>query len=350
MTGEHPKGDRPHEFELIKRFFAPLASDPGSLGLTDDATVYTPHDGHELVLTKDMLAADVHFFADDPPEAIAAKALRVNLSDLAAKGAVPTAYLLGLGLPDDWSEDWLERFCSGLSGDQSAFNVVLVGGDTIRSGHGLQISVTAVGEVPTGKTVRRNGARAGDVLYVTGTIGDAAAGLKARLDHGFAKRMGLSDSQHRHILDRYLLPQPKVKLAGTIRDFASASMDISDGLLADAGHLAKASGIDLLLDLAAIPLSSALRALSKADEAIFHACLNGGDDYEILATVPADKAQAFEVAAKAIGCPVTRIGTVQAIKGEKGADRQAAVQLPTVHLQGPTGPIALNQFPGFRHF
>ncbi|MEP4030907.1 thiamine-phosphate kinase [Roseibium polysiphoniae] len=346
MAGDRPQEAGPEqagadqrlgEFELIKRYLAPLASDPGSLGLTDDAAVYAPHDSHELVLTKDMLAANVHFFADDPPEAIAAKALRVNLSDLAAKGAVPTAYLLGLGLPDDWREDWLERFCCGLSGDQSAFNVVLLGGDTIRTGDGLQISVTAIGETPVGTAVRRSGAAPGDLLYVTGTIGDAAAGLKARLDPGFAHRMRLSESDHRHILDRYLLPQPKVKLAGAVRASASAAMDISDGLLADAGHLARASGVDLLLELADVPLSSALMAISKADQPTFQACLNGGDDYEILACVPEDRASAFEADATAAGCPVTRIGKVKSGSGQ-------------LQLQGADGPLPIGQFPGFRHF
>ncbi|MEP4860161.1 MAG: thiamine-phosphate kinase, partial [Alphaproteobacteria bacterium] len=205
------------------------------------------------------------------------------------------------------------------------------------TGDGLQISVTAIGETPVGSAVRRNGAEAGDRVYVSGTIGDAAAGLKARLDPGFAHRLGLADSDHRHILDRYLLPQPRVKLTGAVRASASAAMDISDGLLADAAHLARASGVDLVLDMAAVPLSAALAAIARADEQMFHACLNGGDDYEILTAVPEDRASAFEADAAAAGCPVTRIGKVGSGSGE-------------VHLQGPDGPLPLDRFPGFRHF
>jgi thiamine-monophosphate kinase len=341
MAGDGPghdlDGERPHEFELIQRFFAPLATDPGSLGLSDDASVYTPGPGRELVLTKDMLASNVHFFADDPPEAIAAKALRVNLSDLAAKGAVPTAYLLGLGLADDWSANWLERFCCGLSGDQAAFNVVLVGGDTIRSGAGLQISVTAIGEVPEGTAVRRNGAKPGDILYVSGTIGDAAAGLKDRLDPGFSKRLGLPPEETRHILDRYLLPQPRVKLADAVRTCASAAMDVSDGVLADAARLAKASAVDVIIDLEAIPLSPALRHIADVDEAQFLSCLNGGDDYEILACVPPDLCTSFVRLALGQGCQVTPIGKVAAGQGEL-----------TVSQNGE--PVDRAVLGGFRHF
>ncbi|WP_417666890.1 thiamine-phosphate kinase [Roseibium sp.] len=340
MAGDKPQQSdhgRPGEFELIRRFFAPLASDPGSLGLTDDASVYKPKPGFELVLTKDMLAADVHFFADDPPEAIAAKALRVNLSDLAAKGAEPRAYLLGLALPDDWQADWLERFCCGLSGDQAAFGITLAGGDTIRSGNGLQLSITAIGEVPEGTTVRRNGAKPGDRLYVSGTIGDAAAGLKDRLERRFTANLGLSAAEERHILDRYLLPRPRVQLASAVRAYASAAMDVSDGLLADAVHMAKASGVDLEIDLDSVPLSDAMRTVAAKDQGVFAACLNGGDDYEILSAVPESACVDFEQAAREAGCDVTDIG--RAVEG-------AGAVLP----HSPSGRLSVSQFPGFRHF
>jgi len=309
-------GDRPHEFELIKRYFAPLATDSGSLGLADDAAVFTPRPGYDLVLTKDMLSADVHFFPDDPPEAIAQKALRVNLSDLAAKGARPRGYLLGLGLASDWTADWLDRFCKGLSADQAAYGVVLWGGDTISSGDGLQISVTAIGEVPQSKAVRRTGARPGDALYVSGTIGDGAAGLKARLDSGFSARNGLNDDELRHILDRYLLPRPRVDLAEPLGEFAHAAMDVSDGLFADAAHVAEASAVDLRIDLDLVPVSPALETIRQAGADEAAALLAGGDDYEILACVPMASAGAFENAARAAGCPVTRIGEVTSGSGK----------------------------------
>ncbi|WP_422039193.1 thiamine-phosphate kinase [Roseibium sp.] len=302
--------DRPGEFELIKQFFAPLASDPGSLGLTDDAAVFVPEAGYDLVLTKDVLAADVHFFKDDTPEAIASKALRVNLSDLAAKGARPRGYLLGLALPADWTEAWLERFCAGLAADQTTFDVRLLGGDTIRSGNGLQVSITAIGQVAAERTVRRSGAKPGDVLFVTGTIGDAAAGLKIRLNKLFSTENKLTDAQERHLLDRYLIPRPRLALSDLLTELASASMDISDGLFADSAHMAAASGVDLEIDLARIPVSPALQQLQSTSRDAYKACLNGGDDYEILAAVPMVGAPAFQTRAAAAGCPVTAIGAV----------------------------------------
>ncbi len=329
--------DRPGEFELIKRYFAPLANDPGSLGLTDDAAVLTPRAGYDLVLTKDMLAADIHFFADDAPEAIAAKALRVNLSDLAAKGARPRGYLLGLALPSNWTESWLCRFCKGLAADQAAFDVQLLGGDTIRSGNGLQVSVTAIGEVATGRAVRRSGARPGDLLFVTGTIGDAAAGLKARLDPQFCKTHGLSAVQERHILDRYLLPRPRTRLAGPLTEYANAAMDISDGLIADCAHMAKASGVGISIDMDKVPLSDVLRDLKGRSADDLAGYLNGGDDYEILASVCEQKAQEFMTAAEVADCPVTAVGRVTEDKG-------------TVKLLAGGKPVVYAQEGGFRHF
>ncbi|MTI46191.1 thiamine-phosphate kinase [Roseibium hamelinense] len=308
--------ERPGEFELIKTYFAPLAHHPGSAGLTDDAAVLEPSPGMDLVLTKDILAADVHFFAEDPPEAIAAKALRVNLSDLAAKGAAARGYLLGIALHRDWTAEWMQRFCCGLSADQAAFDLVLYGGDTIRSGNGLQVSITAIGEVPTNRAVRRSGASNGDALFVSGTIGDAAAGLKVRLDKGFSSRGGFSSAQADHVLNRYLLPQPRTRLAPVVAEYASASMDVSDGLLADAGHLSAASNVDIEIRLDQVPLSPAMHQLRKADFAAFLGCLNGGDDYEILAAVPAEKADAFRLAAEAAQCPVSRIGKVREGSGQ----------------------------------
>lgn len=329
--------DRPGEFELIKTFFAPLAKDPGSLGLTDDAAVMTPRSGYDLVLTKDVLAADIHFFAGDAPEAIAAKALRVNLSDLAAKGASPRGYLLGLALPSDWTADWLGRFCKGLAADQSAYDIQLLGGDTIRSGNGLQVSITAIGEVEQGRAVRRSGAKPADVLFVTGTVGDAAAGLKARLDPEFCRKHGLVESEESRILDRYLLPRPRTRIAGALNRHASAAMDISDGLFADCGHMAKASGVAIAIDLDKVPLSPALTRLRSEAPDVFTQCLNGGDDYEVLASVPSGNVDAFRQAADAAGCPVTDIGSVKAGSG-------------TVDLVSAAERLDIEPEGGFRHF
>lgn len=328
---------RPGEFELIKAYFAPLAGEPGSLGLSDDAAVLAPAPGCELVLTKDLLAANVHFFENDAPEAIAAKALRVNLSDLAAKGARARGYLLGLALPEDWTEDWLRRFCLGLTADQAAYNITLLGGDTIRSSNGLQISVTALGEVEAGQAVRRSGARPGDVLFVSGTIGDAAAGLLARLDPLLCRENGLTAQEEQHILDRYLLPRPRQCLADLLRTHATAAMDVSDGLLADSRHMAQASGAGLEIHMEKVPLSDALRALRTRAAGIFANCLNGGDDYEILATVPADVSAEFQLKAFALGCDMAAIGCVTDGPGE-------------VSLLQDGHPVKTGEDGGFTHF
>ncbi|GAB2187594.1 thiamine-phosphate kinase [Roseibium sp. LAB1] len=329
--------DRPGEFELIRRFFAPLANDPGSLGLTDDAAVLTPQPGYDLVLTKDVLTADIHFFAEDAPEAIAAKALRVNLSDLAAKGAHPRGYLMGLSLPSDWTVDWLERFCNGLAADQAAYDFQLLGGDTVRSGNGLQVSITAIGEVETGRAVRRSGARAGDLLFVTGTIGDAAAGLQARLNPAFCREHDLTESEEAHILDRYLLPRPRTRLADAVVGYASASMDVSDGLLADCAHMARASGLDLIIELDLVPLSQALAHLKVKTPEEFVRCLNGGDDYEILMAVPEELAGTLSRVAQLAGCPVTQIGYARSGEG-------------TLQLMEAGQPVDYGRFAGFSHF
>ncbi|WP_298958047.1 thiamine-phosphate kinase [uncultured Roseibium sp.] len=329
--------DRPGEFDLIREFFAPLAKDPGSLGLTDDAAVLTPRAGSDLVLTKDMLAADVHFFSEDPPEAIAAKALRVNLSDLAAKGAKPRGYLMGLALPSDWSPDWLERFCSGLADDQKAYDFKLLGGDTIRSSGGLLVSITALGEVPSGKAVRRTGARPGDLLFVTGTIGDAAAGLQVRLDPAFGQERVLSAADSQYLCDRYLLPRPRTALTPVLLEYANAAMDVSDGLIADCGHLGRASDVDIVLDLDKVPVSRAIERIKANSQDDFLRCVDGGDDYEILACVSEENAGQFSNQAAAANCPVTLIGRAGPGTG-----------IVTVTKKG--SPLHLDEPGGFRHF
>src|SRR5215212_8479987 len=197
---------RPSEDELIARFFAPLACE-GGLGLRDDAALLRPAAGHDLILTVDALVAGVHFFPDDPPDAIAVKALGVNVSDLAAKGASPAGFLLSLALPDDWAESWLADFAAGLEEAARAFACALLGGDTVRANGPLSLSVTAVGQVPKGRMVRRAAARAGDRLCVTGTIGDAALGLDLRRGTDAPWAAGLAEAERAFLLDRYLRPR-----------------------------------------------------------------------------------------------------------------------------------------------
>lgn len=298
---------RPGEFEIIERYFRPLAGDPGAVNLTDDAAVYNPPHGEEVVLKADLIAESVHYLPEDPARSVAQKALRVNLSDLAAKGAVPVGYLLSLALRPDWTEDWVAGFASGLAADQERFGVTLFGGDTSRASGGTVVSIAALGRAPVGSLVRRKGARAGDAVFVSGTLGDAALGLRIRLGTIDAMPAGGAAD---HLLDRYLHPQPRVALAPVIRAFATASMDVSDGLVGDLGHICRQSEVGAEIYAAAMPLSAGARALVAADATALETVLTGGDDYEILATVPEGRAAAFAEAAAEAGVPVTRIGTV----------------------------------------
>lgn len=292
------------EDSLIARFFAPIAG-PGGLGLRDDAALIVPPPGHDLVVTADALVAGGHFFAEDAPGSVARKALRVNLSDLAAKGAEPLGFTLALALPAGWTADWLEAFARGLGEDAASYACPLLGGDTVKAGGPLTLSITAFGTVPHGRMVPRTGARAGDRLYVSGTVGDAALGLQLRLA-GWRAPAG-----QEHLLDRYLHPQPRLALSVALLDHASGAMDVSDGLVGDLAKMMRASGASAEVDLAAVPLSPAARLAVAADPALFDAAVTGGDDYEILASVPEDRATAFEAAAGAAGVPMTAIGRVR---------------------------------------
>ncbi len=304
---------------LIARFFAPIAG-PGGLGLKDDAALVAPPPGHDMVVTVDALVAGGHFFAEDPPDSIARKALRVNLSDLAAKGAEPLGFTLALALPRDWTADWLEAFARGLGEDASRFACPLLGGDTVKAAGALTLSITAFGAVPAGRMVPRTGARPGDRLYVSGTIGDAALGLQLRLA-GAPAPAGQDD-----LLDRYLHPQPRLALRDALLSHASGAMDVSDGFVGDLCKMMRASGASAEVDLAAVPLSGAARlAIADRPEALDNA-VTGGDDYEILASVPQASAAAFERAAATAGVPVAAVGRVVAGMGPvlfRGRDGEA---------------------------
>ena len=296
------------EDDLIARFFAPMAGQ-GGLGLRDDAALVAIAPDEELVITADALAAGVHFFADDPPDSIARKALRVNLSDLAAKGAAPKGFLLSLALPKDWREDWLGAFADALADDARNFSCPLLGGDTIRSPGELFLSITALGTVPRGKMVRRDGARVGDRIYVSGTIGDAAAGLLLRKQREPGLSIGQDDRAF--LLDRYLHPQPRLALAPILRAHACAAMDVSDGLVGDLRKMLRGSGVSARIELRNVPLSAAGRSALAADPSLHEHLLAGGDDYEILCTVPPHAGGSFEAAAKKALIDVTAIGVVE---------------------------------------
>jgi thiamine-monophosphate kinase len=325
------------EDRLIARYFKPIARHHGAFGLEDDAAVLETPSGHDLVVTADALVAGVHFFSDDPPDTVARKSLRVNLSDLAAKGARALGFLLTLALPKEIGDPWLAPFARGLASDAEAFGCPLLGGDTVRTPGPIAISICAFGAVAHGKLVRRAGAAPGDRVVVTGTIGDAALGLMLRRDPGRAERWGLTRHQQDRLAARYLVPEPRNAVAEAIAAHASSAMDVSDGLAGDLGKLCRASGVDVEVDIARVPLSDPARAARAKDLALIEAILTGGDDYEIVATVTAGRVATLRQQAAAAGVAVTEIGTVVAGQGK-------------ARLIGANGkPLALSH-PSFSHF
>jgi thiamine-monophosphate kinase len=290
------------EDSLIARYFKPLATHPGALGLVDDAA-FLASSADDLVVTTDAIVEGVHFLPDDPPDTIARKALRVNLSDLAAKGAAPAGFVLTLALRS-FDEAFLAPFAAALGEDARDFACPLLGGDTVSTPGPLMISVTAFGRVPQGTMVRRDRAQVGDAIVVTGTIGDATLGLAV-----LQNRLSLAEGDHRDALvARYRVPQPRNAAADLVREHAHAAMDVSDGLAGDLVKLCRASGVTATVALDAIPLSDAARA-TASDIATLIA---GGDDYEILCTMPENQVATFIEAARAVGIAATRIGRIEA--------------------------------------
>jgi thiamine-monophosphate kinase len=306
------------EDRLIATYFRPIATHPGAFGLADDAAAVTPPPGCDIVLTTDGLISGVHFFSDDPADAVARKALRINLSDLAAKGAAPLGFLLSLALPAGLSPGWLEGFARGLGEDAMSYDCPLLGGDTDKSpiaagGPGaITVHVTALGTVPSGGMVRRAGAAPGQRILVTGTIGDAALGLMLRQDASAAARWGLDTAMRDHLLDRYLLPQPRNAIASTLRRHGAAAMDISDGLAGDLAKLCRASGVAADIAVEQVPLSAAARQALASEPSLIETILTGGDDYEIAIAADADAAEALRAEAASAGLIVTEIGTFAA--------------------------------------
>ena len=336
---------RPSEDELIARYLAPLAG-PGGLGLKDDAALLVPTPGHDLVLTVDAIVEGVHFLPDDPPETLAFKALGVNLSDLAAKGAVPAGFLMALALPDGWTEEWLAAFCGGLGSVAQESGCPLLGGDTTRAAGPLTISITAIGEVPSGTMVRRTTARPGDLVCVTGTIGDAALGLSVLTGAPWAA--SLAEAARANLADRYRRPRPRLVLAEAVRAHASAAMDVSDGLAGDFAKLLRASGMTGTLHLDRIPLSAAAKAAlalpgpastnrSAGAGPLLDTVVGGGDDYEILFTLPPDRLDGMTRDATALGLPITIVGEVREGEG-----------LPDLRLDGSPYVLTSSSFQHFR--
>jgi thiamine-monophosphate kinase len=295
------------EDSLIARYFKPLATDPGAFNLGDDAAILKAQ-GEDIVVTTDAIVEGVHFLPDDPPDTVARKALRVNLSDLAAKGATPAGFVLALALraADD---AWLTPFARGLGSDAGLFGCPLLGGDTVSTPGPLMISITAFGRVPPGEMVHRSGAKPGDRVVVTGTIGDAALGLD--ILKGGPAAAALADAAAKAMLvGRYRVPQPRNAIADAVRDHAHAAMDVSDGLAGDLAKLCVASGVSAVIDAPSIPLSAAAATLLACGTVGIEAIVSGGDDYEILCAIPENRLEAFERAAELAGVAVTSIGII----------------------------------------
>lgn len=315
---------RPGESEIIAGYFAPLASDPGARRLIDDAASLALPAGRELVLTVDAVVEGVHFPEGEEAGCVARKALRVNLSDLAAKGAAPIGYLIALALPDDWTPAWLTSFAAALAADQAEFGLSLFGGDTLRTPGPLMVSITAFGHVASGRMVERGAAGPGDGLFVSGSIGDAALGLILRTEPKLAARWGLSEQEAGFLLDRYQTPRPRLELGEALVGSASAAMDISDGLVGDLEKMCRAARLAAAIDGRLVPLSAPARKAIAAEPGLLSTALTGGDDYEILAAVPPAQKAAFVEKARQAGVPVAEIGAFSAGK-------------PRVAVSGPDG-------------
>lgn len=326
---------RPGEFEIIARYFAPLAAGaPGAASLGDDVALVSVDRGEEIVLKTDAIVAGVHFTGAEPARRIARKLLRVNLSDIAAKGARPLGYLLAAVFPRDVEESWIADFAAGLAEDQWHYGLPLLGGDTTATPGPLTLSMTVLGAAARGRTPRRSDARDGDVVMVSGTIGDGALGLEAVR----GRLRGPTEGDLRFLRQRYELPEPRMALGRALVEagIVQASMDISDGLVADLGHICEQSGLAAEIDWDRVPLSAAARAALTLQPDLRGRVLGGGDDYELLITVaPEAEAKAQVIAAKA-GVPLTAIGGM--IPGAGVTVRDEARR-----------PIALD-VAGFRHF
>jgi thiamine-monophosphate kinase len=318
---ESPDGDGSAEDRLIAKYFRPIATHPGAFGLADDAAAVAPPPGCDIVLTTDGIIGGVHFFPDDPADAVARKALRINLSDLAAKGAAPLGFLLSVALPADLAPGWLEAFARGLREDATHYGCPLLGGDTDKSPPSpasfgspgsVTVHIAALGTVPHGTMVRRAGATPRHRIVVTGTIGDAALGLMLRQDPEAAARWRLDAAMRDRLIGRYLLPQPRNAIAEALRRHAAAAIDVSDGLAGDLAKLCRASGVAADIPVERVPLSAAARQALAAESALIETILCGGDDYEVVAAVDAGNIEALRAEAAAASVAVTEIGTFTA--------------------------------------
>lgn len=290
-----------NEFGIISKYFKPLSNgNKCALGLEDDAAIISCDDGYELVVTKDTIVDGIHFFSDDSPYDIAKKLLGINLSDLASMGAKPAFYLLSLAVPSNINEEWIEQFCEGFASMQAEYGGNLIGGDTVATKHEIVLTLTAIGKINKGQAIKRSGAQQGDLIFVSGTIGDSYLGLQI-----LQKKLESSNSEY--LKSRYHIPNPRVKLGQKLIGLANAATDISDGLVADLANICQSSGVGAKIYLDKIPLSDA----AKEHQNIIEELITAGDDYELLFTVPAIYEEAIRKISEEIKLPVTQIGLIE---------------------------------------
>ncbi len=331
MSDSRTASERPDEFELIANLFAPLARGfPGACGLEDDVAYLTLTDGlvevgEELVLKTDALVSGVHFLANDPGDLVARKLLRVNLSDLAAKGARPIVYMLAAMLPASLEYGWLQRFAQGLQADQDEFGILLAGGDTDATPGPLALSLSVIGAIPAGQRLLRSAAQVGDAVFVSGTIGDGALGLAVIL----GQLTGVSQSDAGFLADRYRLPRPRLALGRRLRGLVHATMDISDGLVGDLQHICDASHVGATMEIDRLPLSDAAKAVIANAPTWIETVIGGGDDYELLFTAPPPHQEALISLGWSVGVPITRIGSIDGNKGVRVINADGREIAPT---------------------
>lgn len=302
------------ETSFIEIYLKPLCSSKGSLSLSDDAAILNPDPQQDIIISKDILIAGQHFFETDDPKDIAYKALAVNLSDIAAKGAKPLSFMLGIAFPEAPEVKWAESFTKGLQLTMQKFDLSLLGGDTTGTKGPLVVSITIFGQIEKGRMVKRSGGNIGDQIYVSGTLGDAALGFKLRAAKEETKSWSLTNEEKAELLEKYLKPTPRCALSKLIKEYASSSMDLSDGLVADLEKLCAAAKRGAVIDYDQIPLSKSAQKLFYEDKVLKSHCLRWGDDYEILCTIPQKDKAAFEKALREIKIHMTNIGRIESIE------------------------------------
>ncbi len=316
----------PDEFDIIENFFRPLAC-PEGLDLMDDAACLPARAGFDQVISTDVLVAGTHFFEHDDPYLLAFKALSVNVSDIAAKGGRTAYYMLGLSMPSDISKEWLLSFSKGLGNAQKHYSISLIGGDTTKTAGPITLSITVIGYVPSGQMIKRSNAKVGDSVYVTGCLGDAALGLKLILENNY---------DFSSLLERYYKPVAQHKVGPALIDYASSSADVSDGLIADLGHICKASNVGALLHENVLPISADATACLKRYGKYTNLVWSGGDDYEIVFTATREKHDKIEKLSTNLNTKITCIGEITSSK--------------SIQLVDKFNKVIDTSYQGFQHF